>query len=400
MSYNRPRHGRASIGQKASRNARAAAAAGTVAAAAGGALLAGGAPAALAATPPAPLPVTLSADGDGTAAFSAQGAPQLAIGPAGTYAELAVNLKVLGDHLAPSAPPAFTTDNYAAGSPRWVIELANGSFIDGYPAQLGGGAKADFTGDQWAVGNSGTYETYAQALAGANDSLGNVKVTDAYIVEDADQAPGTVDTLTGVTYDGETLSTGGTVTVAAPGNQAATEGTAITGWAVKASADVSDTALAYSAANLPAGLSINPVTGEVSGTPASSGSFTSKVTATDAYGDTASAVFTYTVAAKAATLPAPVTVSHGKGVSLAPAREDVTWQQTAPSWVKMTITGPGAINGKVDEWQVTKAGPGVTVTGFVAGLEAGHTYAAVVTPTATKGGVPVGPSARIDFKTS
>jgi hypothetical protein len=46
--------------------------------------------------------------------------------------------------------------------------------------------------------------TYQAALAGANDPLGNVKVTDAFIVEDADQAANTVDTLTGVQYDGLT----------------------------------------------------------------------------------------------------------------------------------------------------------------------------------------------------
>ena len=50
----------------------------------------------------------------------------------------------------------------------------------------------------------------------------------------------------------------------------------------------------------------------------------------------------------------------------------MTWQQTKPSWVKVVITG----------------------------LEAHRTYAAVVTPTATKGGAPAGPSARIDFVTS
>jgi hypothetical protein len=239
-----------------------------------------------------PLHVTLSANGNGTAVFNGSGDPVLTLGSTGTNAQMAVSLP--SSPLAPATPPSFTTNNYAAGSPRWVIELANGNFIDGYPAQLGGTANDSFTGNQWAVGNSGTYESYAAALAGANDPLGNVQVTNAFVVEDADQVAGTADTLTGVQYNGLTLP--GTVSVTTPANQTSKVNAAITPLQVTASTNTSDTSLTYSAVNLPTGLSIAAATGLISGTPTATGAFSATVTAADAYGDTAtSEQFTWTI---------------------------------------------------------------------------------------------------------
>jgi hypothetical protein len=137
-----------------------------------------------------PLSVTLSASSDGASAtWNAEGNPVLTLGAdsSSTYAQVAVNLNASTGDTAPSTPPSFSTDNYSAGSPRWVIELANGNWITGYPEQLGAGATADFTGNNWAAENQGTYTTYQKALAAANDALGNVEVTSAYIVADGDQ---------------------------------------------------------------------------------------------------------------------------------------------------------------------------------------------------------------------
>lgn len=157
-----------------------------------------------------PLPVSFAHDGStGTAGFDSNGNVALNLGN-GTYAQLTVDLNALGLATAPAKAPSFTTDKYAAGSPRWDVLLANGNYLFGFPVQLGGGATADFSGAQWnAIGGNGSsldshgaYETYSQALTDAGDILGNVKVTDAFIVEDADQPANTVDTLTNVQYDG------------------------------------------------------------------------------------------------------------------------------------------------------------------------------------------------------
>lgn len=393
MSH-KPRHAKPTPVSKAALSAKAAVA-GTAAAATVGAF-AVGIPAAGAAV--LPLPVTLSADGNGTAAFSAHGAPQLDIGSSGTYAQLAVNLGALGQDVAPSAAPSFTTDNYAAGSPRWVIELANGNFIDGYPQQLGAAAKADFSGAQWAVGNSGAYESYSAALAGANDSLGNVKVTNAYIVEDGDQAAGTTDTLSGVQYGGETVS-GGTVTVSPVAAQTVTVGTTPAALTVKASTSSSDQALTYSAKGLPDGLTVNSSTGVISGTVAKTAvSGDAVVTAEDAYGDVDTTAVAYTVQQPSATPPTPPTtvtvrLSHGHVVpgTLSNNRAEVAWTATPSAYAyEVTLVGPNFPGGRTNTVKVTEA--------FYEGLKAGHTYTVYVIPL-NADGTQAGPTGHVTFVT-
>lgn len=161
---------------------------------------------------PAPLSVTLSASNDGASAtWNAAGNPVLTLGTqtSSTYAQVKVNLASSAE---PTTPPSFTTDNYAAGSPRWYIQLSDGYYLFGYPVQLGGTANASFTGDQWSAqgpgGNStgGGYVTYQKALAFA-DPAGAATVSAAYVLADGDQPAGTHDTLTNVQYGGRTLQT-------------------------------------------------------------------------------------------------------------------------------------------------------------------------------------------------
>ncbi len=87
---------------------------------------------------------------------------------------------------------------------------------------------------------------------------------------------------------------GNTVTVTNPGSQTGTVGTAAS-LQVQASDSGSGQTLAYSAAGLPAGLSISSSTGLISGTPTAAGTSSVTVTATDGTGASGSASFTWTV---------------------------------------------------------------------------------------------------------
>jgi hypothetical protein len=271
----------------------------------GGALgLASGSGAGAAVTP---LQVTLSADGNGTAAFNSAGDPVLTLGSSGTYAQMKVSQPA--GSLVPSTEPSFVTDYYAAGSPRWVIQLANGDELESNQNNRASGWLYD-TGSGWVCGNttggpgSGTC-TYANAVT-AVDADGAVAVTSAFIVEDADQAAGTADTLTGVQYNGQYLAPG-TVSVTTPANQTSTKGSAIKPLQLAGSTTTSDKALTYTITNLPTGLSATPA-GLISGTPTATGSFSVNVNVTDAYNDLpAGAVFTWTV--NAATVPPPTVMT-------------------------------------------------------------------------------------------
>ncbi len=87
-------------------------------------------------------------------------------------------------------------------------------------------------------------------------------------------------------------TTGNTVTVTNPGNQASTLGTAkslqISG------TDSGGLALTYTATGLPTGLSISP-TGLISGTPSAAGTFSVTVTAKDSTNASGSTSFTWTI---------------------------------------------------------------------------------------------------------
>jgi O-glycosyl hydrolase len=87
---------------------------------------------------------------------------------------------------------------------------------------------------------------------------------------------------------------GNTVTVTSPGSQTGTVGTAAS-LQVHATDSGTGQTLSYSAAGLPAGLSIAPGTGLISGTPTTAGTSTVTVTATDGTGASGSATFTWTI---------------------------------------------------------------------------------------------------------
>lgn len=94
------------------------------------------------------------------------------------------------------------------------------------------------------------------------------------------------------TADPTCTPTGG-VTVSNPGNKTGTVGTAIASFTLTASGGTAP--YTWSAAGLPAGLSIGSSTGTISGTPTAAGTYNVTVTATASAGGSGTASFTFTI---------------------------------------------------------------------------------------------------------
>ncbi len=126
------------------------------------------------------------------------------------------------------------------------------------------------------------------------------------------------------------------VTITAPGAQLGQVGAAAR-LAIVAS-DSGGFALTYAATGLPAGLTINPSTGEISGTPTATATATVNVSASDGRGGTASAVFSWAIA------PRPH-VTHAKltAVTRKTARLSVSVSTGSPQIAikQLLISDPG-----------------------------------------------------------
>lgn len=136
-----------------------------------------------------------------TGAPNKHSAVQLSAPSAGDFAGIALN------RFSPAAPadaPSFTTSNYAAGSPRLVIEFAGGADLFGYPSQFN---------SQWEVANCAgvapnDYTDYATALADrqagkqTDNSSCAGNVTGVFVVADGSGGNPETDTITSLVYGG------------------------------------------------------------------------------------------------------------------------------------------------------------------------------------------------------
>lgn len=200
------------------------------------------------------------------------------------------------------------------------------------------------------------------------------------------QPTGTTTTMTaGPSATGTAPHGGGsTVTMISPGSQAGTVGTAAS-LQVQATDTGSGQALAYSASGLPAGLSISPATGLISGTPATAGTSTVRVTATDGTSASGSATFTWTI-----------TSSGGGGSGACTVTYTTTSQWTGGFVASVTITaGPSAIDG----WTLKFRFPGdQQVTNTWNGVETQSGENVTITNESYNADIPAGGSTSLGFQ--
>ncbi|HEY6786069.1 MAG TPA: putative Ig domain-containing protein, partial [Trebonia sp.] len=137
--------------------------------------------------------------------------------------------------------------------------------------------------------------------------------------------------------------TSNTVTVTNPGTQTGTVGTAAS-LQVHATDSASGQTLTYSAAGLPAGLSISSSTGLISGTPTTAGTSSVTLTVTDGTGAKGTAAFTWTISSG---------TSSGGSCHVTYTLNS-SWPGGFTAQVAIANTGTTAING----WSLTFTFPG------------------------------------------
>lgn len=130
------------------------------------------------------------------------------------------------------------------------------------------------------------------------------------------------------------------VTVANPGTQQSTVGTAVT--LPIAASDSGGASLTYSATGLPAGLAINPTTGVISGTPTTVQTTTVTVSASDRYTNAGSTTFTWSVAAPPPPPPPPPAAKAKLQVSLSASPKHPTSGGTLTYTIRVRNRGTKA----------------------------------------------------------
>lgn len=138
---------------------------------------------------------------DGGTASYANGAVTLTMPSSPSTAGAGVELSNVPAKL-PADAPTFSTDNYAAGSPRWYIQFTSGDYLFGYPSNAPAGVSGMWSEVTSAHPNS--YVPWSQVVT----DYGTQQVSSVEIVMDMDQ-PSTTDTISCIDY-GPTQQLGST----------------------------------------------------------------------------------------------------------------------------------------------------------------------------------------------
>jgi hypothetical protein len=157
------------------------------------------------------LPLEVSAlGGDGSSAGWAcqPGGPiALTVGTdtSNTYAQVLLDDAVGVVITGLLSEPTFTTDKYAAGSPRWDIFLSNGDFLFGYPPNSGlNGSNFGWTIYDSNNNSDGLFHPWSYVQAAES----GMTVTEAEVIADGDQSASTTDSIGNLQFNGTTFNSG------------------------------------------------------------------------------------------------------------------------------------------------------------------------------------------------
>jgi len=154
-----------------------------------------------------------------------------------------------------------------------------------------------------------------------------------------------------------TWTTTNTVSVTSPGDQTDVSGSAIGIVSVAATDSSSTATLTWSATGLPAGLSIDPASGAISGSPTTAGASSVTVTATDGSGAAGSASFGWTVT-NVVTVADPGAQTTPSGIAISPLAASAT-DSSSTATLTWSATGlPGGLS--VDPTDGTVSGTPTT----------------------------------------
>jgi hypothetical protein len=163
--------------------------------------------------------------------------------------------------------------------------------------------------------------------------------------------------------------------VTSPGNQTGTTGTAVS---LPAEAtDPNNTSLSFSAAGLPAGLSVSSSTGLISGTPTTAGTYSVTLTAKDTTGATNSTTFTWTI------------TGSGGGGNTVTVTNPGSQSGTAGTAASLQVHASDSASGQTLTYSASGLPAGLSVSsssGLISGTPTtAGTYSVTVTATDTTG---------------
>lgn len=166
-----------------------------------------------------------------------------------------------------------------------------------------------------------------------------------------------------LTFTAASGTASNTVAVTNPGSQSSMVNTAISTLAINATDSAPNQILTYRASGLPAGLTLNTSTGQITGTPTTAGTSTVTVTVTDGTGASGNTTFSWTVSPLDLALNKTTTASSVEsgtsftGNLATDGNPNTRWSSAYadPQWLEVDLGAPHTVNEVKLVWEAAYA---------------------------------------------